>query len=244
MGITDKLLELQKQRELPVAAPPQQSWVKELIDKRYQPQTERLERNPVGFDFKRDPFDPSSYYSQIGTLRGISRANTQVALQEAANKTNTEAAKKAYEDAQNAVNGINPKFIGGAVAPEGDPNVQFSPTGKSRKYGLKGITSNTSKAADYWGSKYGIKSIGGYRDHGSVPGSDHPKGRALDYMTNNIPNGMKVGTALANDLIKNYKAWNVSYVIWNKHIWSPGKGWRRYNGPSDHTDHVHASFNK
>ncbi len=232
MAIIDNILALKKEQE-------QSSWVKDLIDKRYQPQTERIQREPVGFNFKRDPFDPSSYYKQTGSLRDISRGATGVVTQEAANKKNEEA-KRAYEASQKALQGVSPNYTGG---PGGDPSVQFSPTGKSRKYGLKGITSNTSKAADYWGSKYGIKTIGGFREHGSVPGSDHPKGRALDYMTNNIPNGTKVGTALANDVIKNYKSWNVKYVIWNRYIWSPDRGWRKYSGPSDHTDHVHVSFN-
>jgi hypothetical protein len=233
VGITDNLLALRKEQEQAKAqavAQQPSSWVKDLIDKRYQPQNERIKRNPLGFDFKRDPFDPSSYYTQVGTLRDISRAATEVTLQEQTNRINSER-QRAYEESQRAIQGVNPNFT-------------YETNGKSRKYGLKGITANTSKAADYWGSKYGIKTIGGYREHGSVPGSDHPKGRALDYMINNIPNGKSVGTALANDVIKNYKAWNVSYVIWNRYIWSPSKGWRKYNGPSPHTDHVHVSFNK
>jgi hypothetical protein len=234
VAITDSILALKKEQE-------QSSWVKDLIDKRYQPQVDRVERQPVGFTFKRDPFDPSSYYKQTGSLRDISRGATGVVTQEAANKKNEEA-KKAYEASQKAIQGISPRFTGGD--PTNNLDLQFSPTGKSRKYGLKGVTPNTSKAADYWGSKYGITSIGGYREHGSVPGSDHPKGRALDFMINNLKNGTKTGTSLANDLIQNYKAWNIKYVIWNRYIWSPDKGWRKYSGPSDHTDHVHASFNQ
>lgn len=230
MGIAEQLAAVAPVAEKPAE---QSSWVKDLIDKRYQPQTERLKRTPVGFNFKRDPFDPSSYYKQIGTLRDISRAATNVTRQEAANKeaaerkAEDEANKKAMED---AINGINPNFTYGDGT---------SGNGTSRKYGLKGISPNASKAADYFGSKYGISNVGG-KGPGSVPGSDHPKGRALDFMTSN----KKTGTALANDVIQNYKAWNVKYVIWNKYIWFPGRGWHKYSGPSDHTDHVHVSFNK
>lgn len=238
MAITDDILALRREQELAAKGIQQQqqpsSWVKDLIDKRYGNQEQRVQRKPVGFDFKRDPFDPSSYYKQVGTLKDISRQATGVVLQEQTNRINTER-QKMLEEAQNALNGVNPQFTY-------DGN--FTPTGKSRKYGLKGITPNTSKAADYWGSKYGIKTIGGYREHGSVPGSDHPKGRALDFMINDLSNGKATGTALANDVIKNYKAWNVSYVIWNRYIWFPGRGWKKYNGPSPHTDHVHVSFNK
>lgn len=213
----------------------QPAWIKELIDRRYQPQNKRIKRTPVGFDFTREPFDPSSYYKSLGTFRDISRAATNVVRQEVLNREEADRQRE-YEENQRrlneAIGGVNPQFT--------YDDTSGGYTGKSRKYGLKGISSNAAKAADYFGSKYGIKSIGGYRSKGSVPGSDHPKGLALDYMTNN----KKQGTALANDVIQNYKAWNVKYVIWNRYIWSPSRGWRKYNGPSPHTDHVHVSFNK
>jgi hypothetical protein len=33
----------------------------------------------------------------------------------------------------------------------------------------------------------------------------------------------------------------IKYVIWNRRIWSPGAGWRRYTGPNPHTSHLHLS---
>jgi hypothetical protein len=225
MALTDEIAAM-----APVAGPPQSSWVKDLIDKRYQPKTERLKRSPVGFDFKREPFDPSSYYRALGTFKDISRAATNVTRQEVANREEAERARDNAASQQalmDSMSGIDPRFTYAAN------------TGASKKYGLKGVSPNTSKAADYFGSRYGIKTIGGM-GAGSVPGSDHPKGRALDFMTSN----KSKGTALANDLIKNAKSWNVKYVIWNRYIWQPGRGWKKYNGPSPHTDHVHASFNK
>jgi hypothetical protein len=105
-------------------------------------------------------------------------------------------------------------------------------------YRLGQVEAHVRKAADYFGERHGISNIGGWRAKGSVPGSDHPKGLALDYMTRS----KSKGDALARDLIANAKAWNVKYVIWWRQIWHPGKGWSDYDGPSDHTDHVHASF--
>lgn len=220
--------------------PPKSSWVQDLIAQRYQPKTERLKRTPVGFNFQRDPFDPSSYYKALGQYRDISKLATNVTMQEVQNKQQSEmqAAYNASQKAmQDALNGVNPNFsssgysVGNALA------------GASRKYNLKGISPNTAKAADYFGSRYGIKTVYGL-GKGSVPGSDHPKGRATDFMINNLKNGKAVGNALANDVIRNYKAWNVKYVIWNRYIWQPGRGWKKYNGPSPHTDHVHVSYNK
>lgn len=106
-------------------------------------------------------------------------------------------------------------------------------------YKLKGVKPVAKAAADHFGVKYGINDIGGVGP-GSVPGSDHPDGLALDFMTKDKAKG----TALANDLVANAKAWHVKYVIWYKRINTlDGRGWRPYSGPSNHTDHVHASFN-
>ncbi len=253
MAIIDDLLKLNPNKKPDLNQPqgqpnyqppqmPQQqgNWVSDLISKRYQPQTERKQYNPMGFEFKRDPFDPSSYYNALGTFKDISRAATAVTMTEASNReqkareAEIAASQAAIKDASG---NINPQFTYGAT------NYPVN-TGKSRHYKLSSISSNTAKAADYFGSRYGIKTIGGYSSSGSVPNSDHPKGLALDYMINNISNGKKTGTALANDVIKNAKAWNVKYVIWYHYIWSPERGWHKYSGPSPHTDHVHVSFNK
>ncbi len=232
MAITDELAALAPGVAGPQEQQQQSSWVKDLLDKRYQPQTERLKRKPVGFEFKREPFDPSSYYRALGTFRDISQAATSVTRQRSANKEAAERQRE-YEANQasimSSMGGVNPNFT----------YEQGNWSNGSNNYGLKGVSSNTSSAANYFGSKYGIKDIGG-RGPGSVPGSDHPKGRALDFMTSN----RNKGNALANDLIRNYKKWNVKYVIWYGFIWHPGRGWKKYNGPSAHTDHVHASFNK
>jgi hypothetical protein len=236
VGITDEIAAL-----APVAGNQQQtpSWIQDAIDKRGQPKTERLKRNPIGFQFQQNPFDPSSYYKQLGSFRDISRGATAVSGQEAQNSMQAEIDRQNAANQQEVLNrlsGVNPQltYSDGSVTPNNSG---------SKKYGLKGISPIASKAANYFGSRYGIKTIGGLGP-GSVPGSDHPHGRALDYMINNIKNGHATGDALANDVIKNYKAWNVKYVIWNRYIWFPGSGWHKYSGPSPHTDHVHVSFNK
>lgn len=220
------LLAREPENNPPVAE--QSSWVKDLIAQRYQPKTERLKRTPQGFQFNRDPFDPSSYYRALGTFRDISKLATNVTKTEVANREQAELERRMAADRaamQQALQGIDPRFTyaGGS--------------GKGVK--LKGVSSTTAKAASYFSSKYGIKNVGGYRSKGSVPGSDHPKGRAADFMTSSRAQG----TALANDAVKNYKAWDIKYVIWYRQIWTPSQGWHRYSGPSPHTDHVHISFN-
>lgn len=110
----------------------------------------------------------------------------------------------------------------------------------ANRYHLSSLTKpHVIAAADYFGPKYGIKSVGGWRAVGSVPNSDHPKGLALDFMTRD----KATGDRLAADLIASRAQWGISYVIWWRRIWTPEKGWHNYTGPVPHTDHVHASFN-
>lgn len=109
----------------------------------------------------------------------------------------------------------------------------------ANRYKLSSLTKpHVIAAADYFGPKHGITSVGGWRAVGSVPNSDHPKGLALDFMTRN----KATGDSLAADLIASRAAWGITYVIWWRRIWTPEKGWHAYNGPVPHTDHVHASF--
>lgn len=208
------------------------AWVQDLINAHAVSQTGgRLKREPIGFNFKRDPFDPSSYYDSLGQIKGISTAGTEVQRQMTANKLAQQQAadERARQNAVNqALQGINPNYSGGS--------------GFSKHYHLKGIASDVASAADDLGSRFGIKTIYGLGP-GSVPGSDHPKGLALDFMINNLGNGHATGNNLANFAIQNYRSLNVKYVIWNRYIWHPKTGWQPYHGPSDHTDHVHVSFN-
>lgn len=108
-------------------------------------------------------------------------------------------------------------------------------------YNLGAVKSHVREAAELVGPKFGIKTIGGWGP-GSIPGSDHPKGLALDFMTNNISNGKTKGDALTSYVIHNAKALNITYVIWYRRIWQNGN-WSPYTGTSNpHTDHVHVSF--
>lgn len=107
-------------------------------------------------------------------------------------------------------------------------------------YVLGNVKPWVKTAANHFGPKYGIKTVYGVGP-GSVKNSDHPKGLALDFMINNIPNGRATGDAMAAEALANMAAFDITYVIWYKRI-NTGSGWRSYSGPSDHTDHVHMSF--
>lgn len=111
------------------------------------------------------------------------------------------------------------------------------------KYNLPGVKPYVLSAANELGGRYGIKTIGGVGDRAHA--SDHPGGKALDFMTRG-----KNGNDLAAFAEANWKRLNIKYIIWNQHIWNPSRakeGWRlmedRGGDTNNHVDHVHISFN-
>lgn len=106
-------------------------------------------------------------------------------------------------------------------------------------YLLGGVKAHVKAVADALGPKYGIKTIYGIGP-GSIAGSDHPKGLALDFM---VPN-KTVGDAIAGDLIANAGPYAVKYIVWWHNSWNPERGtWAKYTSTTNpHTDHVHVSF--
>jgi hypothetical protein len=127
----------------------------------------------------------------------------------------------------------------GTGGPSGASYQRLTPTAK-RLYGL------VTRIFD-------IQSIGGWRPTGSVPGSDHPRGRALDvFIRYPSSEGRALGWRVAKWAAGNAWALDVKYVIFNGRIGTGDQGWHSYRHPSDpcncnptlrHDDHVHISVN-
>ena len=95
------------------------------------------------------------------------------------------------------------------------------------------------------GAKFGLRTIGGWRADGGGF-TDHPDGRAIDLMVDDIPNGHAVGDAITAELIAHPDAYNVDYLIWDHRSWNPRRGtWAPYTDTADpHTTHVHLTVKK
>jgi hypothetical protein len=106
-------------------------------------------------------------------------------------------------------------------------------------YLLGAVKPHVKMAADTLGPKYGFTVIYGLGP-GSIAGSDHPKGLALDFMTSDKGRG----DSLVADLIANAGPYAVKYIVWYRRSWNPKRGtWAPYKStPNPHTDHVHVSF--
>lgn len=156
-----------------------------------------------------------------------------------------ESADKAPQFAEPDMMGLlkdatSPDGIGGGSSTTGGA-VFGGNEGAKGNYSLPGVKSYVLAAANDLGGRFGIKTIGGVGDRPNQ--SDHPGGKALDFMT-------RSGDALAAYAMAQAKRFNIKYIIWNQRIWSVGRskeGWRRMEDrggdTANHRDHVHISFN-
>lgn len=114
---------------------------------------------------------------------------------------------------------------------------------------MNGFAANTAAAKAFIEQNFsGVASIGGLYG-GSVSGSDHPYGKALDVMISNYlsAQGIAAGTKIADWFVNNPNSFGTKYTIWRDRI-NNGGGWEPYSHPSGnndtlaHRDHVHISF--
>jgi septal ring factor EnvC (AmiA/AmiB activator) len=185
----------------------------------------------------------ASLQSRQGSLRARSgRLIHKIKAEEAARRRAAERARKArlarlarQRAAASRPTVISSDSDGGGYV--GGPNTS------SYNY----LTRNTKRLYGLVTRIFDVHSIGGWRPYGSVPGSDHPRGRAIDVMT---WSNRSLGWRIANWAVANAGALGVKYVIFNGRIWTRSRGWHGYRHPSDpcncnptlrHDDHVHIS---
>jgi hypothetical protein len=103
---------------------------------------------------------------------------------------------------------------------------------------LGAVKPHVRSAANFLGCTFGEPTVLGVA--GRAGTSDHPSGKALDFMVDRA-----TGNALAACALRDQKALGVSYVIWRQRI-NFGEGWQpmsdRGGATANHFDHVHVSF--
>jgi hypothetical protein len=104
--------------------------------------------------------------------------------------------------------------------------------------GLGGVQPHVRAAAQFLGCRFGEPTM--YGVAGRAGTSDHPSGRAVDFMVDPA-----TGDRLAACALKNRAALGITYVIWQQRI-NFGSGWQlmedRGGVTANHYDHVHVSF--
>jgi hypothetical protein len=104
--------------------------------------------------------------------------------------------------------------------------------------GLGAVTRGARTAAQFLGCRFGEPTM--YGVAGRAGTSDHPSGKALDFMVDPA-----TGDRLAACALENMDALGITYVIWEQRI-NHGTGWEgmedRGGATANHMDHVHVSF--
>lgn len=100
---------------------------------------------------------------------------------------------------------------------------------------------------------YPVPVMYGVGDRPSLPTSDHPHGRAVDFALADYrtPEGNAYGWEMSHWLVEHAAELEIKYVIFDMKVWRPDSGWGPYtqygpNPPNDslaHRDHVHVSVN-
>lgn len=132
-----------------------------------------------------------------------------------------------------SVTGPNPfSRLGSTITPVSELG---EPSGKDT--GIDKLVGYAAAAYPKFKGQFPNLTIGGWRSVGSVPNSDHPKGKALDIM--------HPTDAQAAAIIFIFSGMpGANYWIWKRKKASKSGGWqpKAYLGPSPHIDHVHLSF--
>jgi len=163
-----------------------------------------------------------------GIAASIAEAHQQVTDQvEAAEATLETARQKALADAKAAADKAK---ADAAVATQRNCGVSEA--------GLGAVKPFVRTAAQLLGCKFGKPTMYGVAGRGGV--SDHPSGKAVDFMVDR-----STGDALAACALRNKAALGITYVIWRQRI-NFGQGWQgmedRGGVTANHYDHVHVSF--
>jgi hypothetical protein len=103
---------------------------------------------------------------------------------------------------------------------------------------LGAVKPHVRTAAEFLGCAFDEPTVLGVA--GRAGTSDHPRGRALDFMVDRV-----TGDRLAACALRNREELGISYVIWRQRI-DTGSGFRamadRGGATANHFDHVHVSF--
>jgi hypothetical protein len=104
--------------------------------------------------------------------------------------------------------------------------------------GLGAVKTHVRRAAELLGCRFGEPQMHGVA--GRAGTSDHPSGKAVDFMVDR-----SAGDGLAACALRNKDSLGITYVIWRQRI-NFGNGWKpmedRGGVTANHFDHVHISF--
>ena len=137
-----------------------------------------------------------------------------------------------------------PVSMAGVAAAEGD-SAEAGSVNSAGDTGIDGLKGNARIAYTILRMAFPGLTYGGWRARGSVASSRHPLGLAIDVKGGPFAQGPAAADPTARRVIALFKTTPGARTwIWNRQVASaPNWTAHPYDGPSDHTDHVHLDWN-
>lgn len=162
-------------------------------------------------------------------VKAVQMAEEQIAQDEADRVAAEEQAREEAERAEAAAR---------AAAEEAERRASVGADCGLDTEQLGAVRDYVREAAEFLGCMFGEPTMHGVA--GRAGTSDHPSGKAIDFMVDS-----STGDDLAACALRNKEALGISYVIWEQRI-NHGDGWEtmedRGGATANHMDHVHISF--
>ncbi|WP_224393090.1 hypothetical protein [Pseudonocardia sp. ICBG1293] len=181
-----------------------------------------------------EPPPPVDVDAIVGAADGA--VGSAVKARDEARERARAAAREAREAAARAADSAR-SSAGASGAPSGG-GPTGSPTCALGTAGMEGVAANVATAGETLRCLFGVDSVLGIGSRGNA--SDHPSGKALDFMVDTA-----TGDRLAAYAQQNRDDLGISYIIWKQRI-DTGSGWKaqedRGGETANHMDHVHISF--
>lgn len=177
--------------------------------------------------------DPDVFDDPSTLVKAVQMVEAQLAQAEADRAAAEEAARAEAERAE-----ADAEAEASAAAEEAERRASVSPDCGMSTSNLGAVKDYVREAAEFLGCLFGEPTMHGVA--GRAGTSDHPSGKAIDFMVDR-----STGDELAACALRNQDALGISYVIWEQRI-NHGDGWEsmedRGGATANHMDHVHISF--
>jgi hypothetical protein len=189
-------------------------------------------RLPAGSVQVAPPVEPVPTEPRVADTADLVKAVHQAEDSAAEDRAGTAGADKGADKGAVTAAGIVQGAAGGTVRQTAAGPCDLNTSG------LGAVKPHVLAAAKFLGCRFGEPTMYGLGGRAGM--SDHPAGRAVDFMVDRT-----TGDALADCALRNRAALGITYVIWRQRI-NFGSGWQlmedRGGVTANHYDHVHVSF--
>lgn len=198
-----------------------------------------------------DPvWSAGNFFDRLLKVTGYRDLKPSMAAHRAQRNADPDAYTKMLKEAADVMSALRRSKQPAAGQPSAVAAMPVPAPGTTKRYRIGPVQPVTQQVADRLGASFGIKTIGGWRASTAErwDPEGHPAGLALDFMINDIPDGIQTGSRMVTYLSQHADQIGVKYIIWRQRSWTKARGWKvmadRGSPTQNHMDHVHLSLRR